>query len=57
MATFSTNTAALDLGKTVTTILTRLTHALRSTPETPEQLLAAQQRQEAARARVDHLLR
>ncbi len=59
MATLSTNTAPAthDLVKTVRTMLARLIQSLRPTLKTPEDHLAAAQRREAARARVDHLLR
>lgn len=59
MTTFSTNTAIttpaakIDVAKTFARLIT----ALRPAPKTAEDLLAAAQRREDARARVDHLLR
>ncbi|MBY4894800.1 hypothetical protein KUL25_18745 [Rhodobacteraceae bacterium N5(2021)] len=56
MATLSTNTTQIS-ARPLLAALARLAQNLKPTPKTAQQLLAAQSRHEAARARVDHLLR
>ncbi|GAB5448526.1 hypothetical protein [Gymnodinialimonas sp.] len=58
MAAFTTNTTvpASSLTTVAKAVLSHLA-ALRPTPKSPEDHLAAQQRRDAARARVDTLLR
>lgn len=57
MAILTTNTVPLTTLKAVTAGLSRLVASLRSTPKTPADHCAAEQRCAAARTRIDTLLR